>query len=304
MNAAPTIIAVYGPTASGKTALSIRLAERFSGEVVSADSRQIFRGMDIGTGKVTREEMGGVPHHCLDLADPDEDFSVGLFVKAADAAIAEIRARGKVAVVCGGTGLYLDALLFDFDVPEIPPDWEYRAELERYRLENGNVALWEKLREADPSYAAELHPNNFRYVVRGLEVIEKTGRSKKDFRTERKLRYPGTVFATPFAGDREALYARIDARVGGMFADGLVEEASGLVGRYGGNAFGLETIGYAEVAAYLAGEFGNPEGLGSPAYAACIEAVRKNSRNYAKRQITWNKRYFGESHLTGAEGGL
>lgn len=178
----PRIIVVYGPTASGKTALSLQLAERFSGEVVSADSRQVFREMEIGTGKITRDEMLGVPHHCLDLAGPDEDFSVALFVRAAEAAFADVWSRGKTAIVCGGTGLYLDALLFDFDVPDVPPDWEYRAELEKFRLQNGNAALWKKLEAVDPGYAAEIHPNNHRYVERALEVFEKTGKSKAEAR--------------------------------------------------------------------------------------------------------------------------
>lgn len=291
------IVAVYGPTASGKTALSLELAERFSGEVVSADSRQIFRGMDIGTGKITEEEARGIPHHCLDVADPDEDYSVALFVKAADEAIADIWSRGKTAVICGGTGLYLDALLFDFDVAEVPPDWEYRASLEKFRLENGPRALWEKLEAADPEYAATIHPNNHRYVERALEVFEKTGKSKAETHGERKLRFENVEFVTPYDGDRAALYAKIDARVRKMFDDGLFEEASDLLERYGKGAFGLKTIGYGEVARYLDGEFGEPLGKDSPAFEKCVSLVAQNSRNYAKRQTTWNKRYETLPHL-------
>ena len=215
----PSVIVVYGPTASGKTALSLDFAERFDGEVVSADSRQIFREMDIGTGKIKPEEMRGIPHHCLDVAFPDEVFSAVEWKNLAERAMEDIRSRGKIPIVCGGTGLYLDVLLFEFDVPKVAPDAEYRAELEKFRLENGNVSLWERLQRVDPDYAGLLHPNNHQYVARALEVIEKTGESKALSRTERKLRDPGTVFATPYDdGDRKALYARIDARVGEMFS--------------------------------------------------------------------------------------
>ncbi|MDQ1343502.1 MAG: tRNA dimethylallyltransferase [Patescibacteria group bacterium] len=291
------VIVVYGPTASGKTALSLELAERFGGEVVSADSRQIFREMEIGTGKIKPEEMRGIPHHCLDLADPSEDFSVALFVKAATGAMEDIASRGKTVIVCGGTGLYLDALLFEFDVPEVPPDKELRADLETFRLENGNEALWRKLEAVDPEYAAQIHPNNSHYVVRGLEVFAKTGKSKASFHTERKLKFENVAFATPYDGDRASLYARIDARVRKMFADGLFEEAVALMEKYGKTAFGMKCIGYGEAVRYLEGEFGDPSGKDSPAFEKYENLVAQNSRNYAKRQITWNKRYAGLPHL-------
>lgn len=238
--------------------------------------------MDVGTGKIRPEEMRGIPHYCLDLADPSEDFSVARFVKEAEAAVADISARGKTVVVCGGTGLYLDALLFDFDVPEVPPDWEFRDELEKYRLTNGNEALWKRLEAVDPAYAAELHPNNHRYVVRALEVFEKTGKSKAAFHGDRRLKFENVEFVTPYGGDREALYAKIGERVERMFEDGLVEEVRTLSEKYGTGAFGMQTIGYAETVRHLAGEL---------SYAECVELVKKNTRNYAKRQITWNRRY-------------
>ncbi len=249
--------------------------------------------MDIGTGKVRPEEMRGIPHHCLDLCEPDRDFSAVEWRAAAEEAIAGIRSRGNVPVVCGGTGLYLDVLLFEFDVPEVPPDWDYRAKLEAFRLENGNEALWNRLKSVDPTYADELHPNNFRYVVRALEVFEKTGKSKAASRSERKLRYPDARFVTPYDGDREALYEKIDARVAGMFDDGLVGEARKLAERSGENAFGLKTIGYAEVIRYLKGELTLDE---------CRELVRKNTRNYAKRQTTWNARYAGMPNFSAPSG--
>lgn len=238
--------------------------------------------MDVGTGKIRPEETRGIPHHCLDIADPDRDFSVALFVEAAEAAIRDILKRGKRPIICGGTGLYLDALLFEFDVPEIAPDRKLRRELETLRAEFGNEALWKRLRDIDPEYASELHPNNFHYVIRGIEVKEKTGKSKTEFRTERRLKYPDARFVTAYDGNRESLYERINARVDAMFAQGLEDETRRLLEKYPRNSFGLKTIGYAETAAYLAGETDFP---------SCAELVKKNTRNYAKRQITWNKRY-------------
>jgi len=193
--------------------------------------------------------------------------------------------------------LYLDALLFDFDVAEVPPDWEYRAELEKFRLEHGPEALWKKLEAVDPQYASTIHPNNHRYVERALEVFEKTGKSKAESHGERKLRFENVEFATPYDGDRAALYAKIDARVRKMFDDGLFEEAVALLAKYGKEAFGLKTIGYGEVARYMDGEFGEPLGKTSPAFEKCVSLVAQNSRNYAKRQTTWNKRYENLKHF-------
>jgi tRNA dimethylallyltransferase len=144
------MIVIYGPTASGKTALSLDLAERFNGEIVSADSRQIFRHMEISTGKIRPKEMRGIPHHCLDLVNPDEEFSAVEWQRMAEMAIRDITARGKTPIICGGTGLYLDVLLFEFDVPEVPPDPEFRTRMEAFRLEFGNEALWKKLSDVDP----------------------------------------------------------------------------------------------------------------------------------------------------------
>jgi tRNA dimethylallyltransferase len=285
------LIVVYGPTSCGKTALSLDLSERFDGEVVSADSRQIFKGMDVGTGKIRAEEMRGIPHHCLDIANPNEEFSAVEWKVFAEAAIADIKKRGKTPVICGGTGLYLDVLLFEFDVPAVPPDPTYRAELEAFRLKNGSLALWQRLAEKDPDYADEIHPNNYRYVERALEVVEKTGVSKAASRAERRLRseYADAVFTTPYDdAEREALYARINARVDAMFAGGLVEETRRILESYGPGAFALKTIGYAETAEYL---------KGNATLVQTVERVRQKTRNYAKRQITWNTRYRELSHL-------
>lgn len=224
------LILVYGPTGCGKTRLSIELAREYGGEIISADSRQIYRGLDIGTGKVTAEEMQGIPHYGLDLIAPNEVYNAALFRDYARERVADIQSRGKVAIVCGGTGLYIDALLYDLDVPPFESDPAYQAELEEYRVEHGNEALWERLSVLDPEYAAEIHPNSYPYVMRGLEIIERTGKSKRDFRTERTLVYD-VVATTPYADDarRPELYERINARVEQMFRDGLEDEVRGLL---------------------------------------------------------------------------
>lgn len=277
------VLVVYGPTACGKTAWSIELAERFGGEVVSCDSRQIYRGLDIGTGKVTESEMRGIPHFCLDLVRPDQDYSAGEFQVVGRAAIDAIDSRGHLPVLCGGTGLYVDTVVRDFSLPGIPPDWDFRHALEALAEEKGNTAVWEKLLAVDPEYAKELHPNNIRYVIRALEVWEKTGQSKRELGTEGEPPYD-VLYLTPYDGDRKKLYDRIDRRVLGMFEAGLLDEVRGLLEKYPHDAFGLRTIGYQETVSHLRGDGSLNE---------AVALVQKHSRNYAKRQLTWFRRYPG-----------
>lgn len=278
----PKLIVIYGPTACGKTAFSIDLAKKLDTEIISADSRQIYRYLDIGTGKVTEEEKQWIPHHMLDILEPDEDYSVGEYKKAVTPIIEKLHKKWKIPILCGGTGLYIDSIIYNLSIPELPPDWDYRAQMEVIRLEKWNDFLWQRLHELDPEYAATLHPNNYRYVMRGIEVIEKTGKSKMETKDDRTLVYD-TLFLTPYDGDRAKLYARIDTRVAGMFASGLALEVRDVLRKgFASDCFGLNSIGYKEIIAHFAGKISLEEAK---------ELVAKNSRNYAKRQLTWFSRY-------------
>lgn len=289
----PKLLVIYWPTACWKTALTIELAKKYNGEVINADSRQIYRGMNIGTGKVTEEEMQGVPHHLLDILDIHEMYGVGEFAPEARRIIADITARGKLPILSGGTGLFIDAVVWNFTIPEVPADWEYRDELEAFREKEGNEVLWEKLNAVDPDYASELDPRNYRYVIRGLEIWKATGQSKKVLGQKTESPYD-FLRITPYDGDREKLYNKINQRVEQMFRGGLVEEVDGLLKNYEWWITNYEipeileklpwlnAIGYREILPYLA----NNESL-----ERTLELVQQNNRHYAKRQLTWFRRY-------------
>jgi len=290
----PKLLVIYWPTACGKTALTIDLAKKYNGEVISADSRQIYRGIDIGTGKITTEEMQWVPHYMLDICDISEPYSVGEYVPRAIEIITDITARGKLPILSWGTGLFIDAIVWNFDLWRAEPDWEYRAELEKIRETLGEQKLWEMLHEIDPDYASQLDARNYRYVMRGLEVFRATGASKKLPARIEESHYD-TFFLTPFDGDREKLYERINERVIGMFENWLVSEVETLLRQNAFDTFEydicrsiiakfpwLNAIGYREVIDYLAWIKTLPE---------AIESVQINSRHYAKRQLTWFRRY-------------
>jgi tRNA dimethylallyltransferase len=281
-SALPKIIIVYGPTACGKTGLSIELAKHLKTEVISADSRQVFRYMDIGTGKVTREGMQWIPHHMLDIRNPDEQYSVGEFQKEVFSLIKDLHDKGVVPILCGGTGLYLDAIAFHFSIPPMEPDWEYRNMLDELRLEHGNEYLWNRLHIIDPIYAESIHPNSHHAVIRALEVFEKTGKSKSELRTKNEPLFD-ILFLTPYDDNREKLYERINTRIDGMFAQGLVEEVQDLLSKwYSPHCKGLGTIGYKEVIEYLDSKCSLTE---------CKEKIQQGNRNYAKRQLTWFRKY-------------
>ncbi len=284
---------MYWPTACGKTALTIELAKQYNSEVINADSRQIYRGMNIGTGKVTEEEMQGIPHHLLDILDIHEMYGVGEFAPEARRIIAEIHARGKLPILSGGTGLFIDAVIWNFSIPEVPADWAYRDELEAFREKEGNEALWQKLNEIDPDYASELDPRNYRYVIRGLEIFKATGKSKKVLGQKTESPYD-FLRITPYDGDREKLYEKINRRVEEMFRAGLIEEVSNLLANYELQPAssttdeileklpGLNAIGYREILPYLAQ---------TQSLERTLELVQQNNRHYAKRQLTWFRRY-------------
>lgn len=217
----------------------------------------------------------------LDVCLPDRVYSVVDFREQAEPIIADLHKKGVIPVLCGGTGLYIDSLIFERSFPSTEPNWTLREELENKRQAEGNESLWNMLHEMDPSYAETLHVNNYRYVMRGIEVYLESGKSKLDTIDEPTLLYD-TLFLTPYDGDRAKLYERINMRVQGMFDTGLLEENISLRNKYGKDIPGLKTIGYSEVSEYLAGDI--------PLERA-VELVQQHSRNYAKRQITWNQKY-------------
>lgn len=281
MSDKPKIIAVVGPTASGKTALSIALAKGLGGEIVSCDSMQIYRGMDIGTAKPDMAERDGVPHHLIDIVDPEDSFDASDYVSAARAAVDDILSWGKTPIFCGGTGLYLDSFLRG-GFCETADDPALRAELTRRAKQIGNEAIHAELRAVDPESADAIHPNNVRRVIRALEVYHATGVTKSELdrqSRESEPRYDATVMAIRFA-DREQLYRRIDMRVDIMLEMGLLDEVRRLkeAGVFLRSRTAAQAIGYKELLGYLDGAI--------PLDVA-VDDLKRATRRYAKRQLTW-----------------
>ncbi|MFA9557998.1 tRNA (adenosine(37)-N6)-dimethylallyltransferase MiaA [Evansella sp. AB-rgal1] len=271
------LIVIVGPTAVGKTATGISLAKTFHGEVISGDSMQVYKGMDIGTAKVTKEEMDGVPHHLIDIRDPRESFSVADFQAQAKESIGEIHNRGKIPLIVGGTGLYINSVIYDYDFSSSEGDSDFREELEMYAKNYGNEALHEKLKMIDPISYGELHPNNVRRVIRALEVYHVTGKTIGD-RPDQPETSPYDATVIGLTMEREKLYERIDLRVDRMIAEGLIEEAKHFYDQGIRNCQSVQAIGYKEIYAYFDGELTKEE---------AIELLKRNSRRYAKRQLTW-----------------
>lgn len=281
MSEKPKIWAIVGPTASGKSALAEALAVRLGGEIVSCDSMQIYRGMDIGTAKPTEGDRAKVPYHLIDVVEPDAPFSAVDYAAAAEAAIADILSRGRVPILCGGTGLYLDVLLRG--MPESPEgDPALREELAREAALHGNTYLHEQLAAVDPVSAAATHPGNLRRVIRALEIFRATGIPKSEWdRRSREMptRYRAAVIGLVFK-NRELLYRRIEQRVDRMLEEGLLAETRRLLaaGVFEASKTAAAAIGYKELLPYLAGECTLEE---------AVEQLKIATRRYAKRQITW-----------------
>ena len=276
------ILAVVGPTASGKSALALDLAERYNGEIVSCDSMQVYRGMDIGTAKPTSEERARVPHHLIDIADPGESFTAADYVDAARKAVDDIVSRGALPVFCGGTGLYLDSFLRGggFGETESDPSLRESLRLEAERL--GAEALHERLKNIDLESAAAIHPNNVRRVIRALEIYELTGKTKSEL--DRLSRIPDSAYDTVIIGlrfsDREKLYRRIDKRVDAMIEAGLADEVAELkdAGVFEKSCTAAQAIGYKELLGALSGDI---------PFDDAVEELKRATRRYAKRQMTW-----------------
>lgn len=277
MNKLSKIIAVVGPTASGKTSLAIELAQELNGEVISADSRIIYKDFNIGTAKPTKEEMCGVAHHLVDVIDPREDYSASKFKKDASAIIDNLIKNGKTPIIAGGTGFYVKSLLEGLDIPESEPNIEFREEMRKLLENEGRLYLHKKLTEIDPITAKKLHPNDSFRVIRALEVYNDFGKPMSEVQTKTPPSYD-IVYAGLNSADREYLYSRINLRVDLMIEAGLVDEVQNLINKYGKTLSLLKTLGYKEISEHLDGLYSLEES---------IELIKKNTRNFAKRQLTW-----------------
>lgn len=277
------LVVLTGPTAVGKTALSIKLASEIGGEIISADSMQVYRQMDIGSAKIKPEEMGGIPHHLIDILEPEEEFNVCLFQKLAREAMEQIYERGHIPVVVGGTGFYIQALLYQIDFNEEETDPAYRDKLWQLGEEKGNHFLHEMLQKVDPKSAEEIHENNRKRVIRALEFYENSGKpisAHNEKQRQKVSAYNSCYFV--LTDDRKKLYERIESRVDQMLLDGLVDEVRALQKR-GCNAsmVSMQGLGYKELLDYLDG---------SCTLSEAIEKIKKETRHFAKRQLTWFRR--------------
>ena len=276
------IIVVVGPTATGKTALAVELAKLYNGEVISADSMQIYKGMDILTAKPTEVEKQGIRHHLMDFLEPETDFSVADYVKLANIAVDDISSRGKLPVLAGGTGLYINSLIDNIKFDDTTGDKEYRERLLSVAKEKGNHYLWQRLLDVDEKSALAVHENNVSRVIRALEVYEKTGEKLSEYKKSSRLeesRFVPAMIGLTFS-DRQLLYDRINERVDTMIADGLVNEAKGIYCSRNLNT-AHQAIGYKELIPYFEGQVSLED---------CIEKIKMETRRYAKRQLTWFRR--------------
>ena len=277
------LIILAGPTAVGKTAASIRLAKAIGAEIISADSMQVYRHMDIGSAKIRQEEMEGVPHYLIDVLEPEEEFNVVRFQQMAKAAAEEIYAKGKIPLVAGGTGFYIQALLYDIDFTENDGDTSYRRSLKKTAEEKGGEYLHAMLQEADPKAAEEIHPHNIKRMIRALEFHHQTGgKISEHNEAEREKSSPYDFAYFVLTDERSRLYERIDRRVDKMMEEGLLEEVRYLKERgVKRESTAMQGLGYKELYAYLDGECTLEE---------AVRIIKRDTRHFAKRQLTWFKR--------------
>ena len=277
------MIILTGPTAVGKTDLSIQLAKAMSGEIISADSMQVYRHMDIGSAKVTPEEMDGVPHHLIDVLEPEEEFNVVVFQKLAKEALTGIYERGHIPIIVGGTGFYIQALLYDIDFAENDGDTAIRRELEKLAQTQGAGCLHQMLQEIDPESAAAIHQNNVKRVIRAIEFYRQTGKKiSLHNEQEREKQSPYQFLYYVLDTDRKTLYERIDRRVDRMMEHGLVDEVKHLADMgCTRDMVSMQGLGYKEILDYLSGEIPLEE---------AVYILKRDTRHFAKRQITWFKR--------------
>lgn len=276
----PKVIVIVGPTASGKTALSIELAKKINGEIVSCDSMQIYKDMDIGSAKPTHEEMQGIKHYMIDIIEPDKRFSVAEYKKQAETAIDEILSKGKIPIVIGGTGLYADSLIYGIEYPEIEFDEKYRKELEKKaETPEGLKELYKKAKQIDEEAVKKISENDKKRILRILEIYHSTGKTKTQLEIESRkngVKYDYKVFAINM--DRQILYDRINKRVDIMIENGLIEEVQNLLKKYNQFPTAMQGLGYKEVVEYFEGILTKEE---------MIDKIKQETRRYAKRQLTW-----------------
>ena len=274
------VIAIAGPTASGKTALAVELAKKINGEVISCDSMQIYKDMSIGTAKPTVEEMDGVPHYLIDFVSPDERYSVADFKRDAEEKIEYVLSKGKVPILCGGTGLYIDTLVLGIDYPEIELDQEYRDELmKKAESEEGLKELYEEAKSIDPEAMEKISENDKKRITRVLELYKATGKTKTELEKISRsngVKYDYRVFAIDM--DREKLYDRINRRVDIMIEQGLIDEVRNVIDKYDKFPTAMQGLGYKEVVEYFDGKLTKQE---------MIDKIKQETRRYAKRQLTW-----------------
>jgi len=278
----PKVIVICGPTASGKTALSIELAKKINGEIISSDSMQIYKNMDIGTAKPSEQEMQGIKHYLLDFVEPNQRYSVAEFKKDAESAIEEILKKGKTPIVVGGTGLYVDSLIYGIEYQDIELDEEYRQELENRVETEGLSKIYEEAQKIDPQAMEKISSNDKKRILRVLEIYKATGKNKTEQEIESRkkgVKYDYKVFAINW--ERELLYERINKRVDIMIEQGLVQEVQELLKKYNQFPTAMQGLGYKEVVEYLEG---------TTTYEEMIEKIKMETRRYAKRQITWFKK--------------
>jgi tRNA dimethylallyltransferase len=272
------LIVLIGPTAVGKTKTSIHLAQKFDAEIISGDSMQIYKGMDIGTAKISQAEMEGIPHHLIDIKDPQESFSTAEFQQIVREKISDIQSRGKIPMIVGGTGLYIQSVIFDYQFTDAPGDAEYRFSLEEQAKEKGIAPLYEQLQSIDPQAAKNIHPNNMRRVIRALEVFHVTGKTMTGYQERQSDELLYDIALIGLSMNREKLYDRINMRVDLMIENGLIEEVDSLHRSGVQDVQSIQAIGYKELYEYLDGKI---------SLDRAIEKLKQNSRRYAKRQLTW-----------------
>ena len=275
------LVVIAGPTACGKTAVSVKLAKMIGGEIISADSMQVYKYMDIGTAKIKPEEMNGIRHYLVDELYPDEEYSVAVFKNKAKQYIEEIYTKGKIPVLVGGTGFYINALVYDNDFSEECLDDTLRFKLQQYLETEGKEALYERLKEVDPQACNSIHINNTKRVIRAIEYFELTGEPISEHNRKEKQKKPYyDVDFFVLNMNRGRLYNRIDCRIDEMLREGLLDEVKGLYEKYDRNLVSMQGLGYKEIIAYLAGECSLEE---------AVNILKRDTRHFAKRQLTWFK---------------